>query len=249
MKAKTLAILLPAVFLCVAATSISGHSETPDRGTPVRWKKTVIDRKFRSEGIAVADVNRDGKRDLIAGDVWYEAPSWTMHVLRPIARDYGDGAEGYSECFGCFSDDFNQDGWPDVILIPFPGAACYWYENPRNSRDYWRPHLIWRSACNETPLYADLFGTGKRHLIMGIQPEGQMCWFEVPANPTQPWIPHTISLEKSPGTQPFYHGLGVGDVNGDGRLDVIIPHGWWEQPENAQKRSAPWTFLWDSKRF
>jgi hypothetical protein len=42
-----------------------------------------------------------------------------------------------------------------------------------------------------------------------------------------------------PGTQRFSHGLGVGDVNGDGRLDVICTGGWWEQPEKADGKT-PW---------
>ena len=39
----------------------------------------------------------------------------------------------------------------------------------------------------------------------------------------------------TPGTQRFAHGLGVGDLNGDGRADVICTAGWWEQPESARK--------------
>ena len=35
----------------------------------------------------------------------------------------------------------------------------------------------------------------------------------------------------------FYHGTGVGDVNGDGRLDLILNDGWWEQPARAARRS------------
>jgi hypothetical protein len=38
----------------------------------------------------------------------------------------------------------------------------------------------------------------------------------------------------------YYHGLGVGDMNHDGRMDVIIPHGWWEGP--AEKSVSTWTF-------
>src|SRR5262249_10893456 len=44
-----------------------------------------------------------------------------------------------------------------------------------------------------------------------------------------------------PGTNQFDHGLGGGDVNGDGRLDVICTGGWWEQPEKPDGKT-PWKF-------
>src|SRR5438105_1138421 len=94
----------------------------------ITWKKTVLDKAFRSEGVAVADVNKDGKPDVIVGDVWYEAPDWKVHVIRKD-RTFKP-ADSYSECFGVFADDFNGDGWVDVLVMPFPGKACYWYENP-----------------------------------------------------------------------------------------------------------------------
>src|SRR3954453_5205107 len=97
--------------------------------SPIVWRKTVLDKKFHSEGVAVADVNKDGKPDILAGDVWYEAPDWTMHEIRKVG-DYGDGSKGYSQSFACFADDFNHDGWVDVIVIGFPGQPCHWYENP-----------------------------------------------------------------------------------------------------------------------
>jgi hypothetical protein len=45
-----------------------------------------------------------------------------------------------------------------------------------------------------------------------------------------------------PGTQKFSHGLGVGDLSGDGRLDVICTGGWWEQPPEGASASGPWQF-------
>src|SRR5256885_2390208 len=53
------------------------------------WKKTVIDRVFRSEGVAIADVNKDGKMDILVGDFWYEAPDWKMHPIRR-AMEFND---------------------------------------------------------------------------------------------------------------------------------------------------------------
>ncbi|MBV9123001.1 MAG: VCBS repeat-containing protein [Planctomycetes bacterium] len=208
------------------------------------WKKTHVDKAFRSEGVAVADVNHDGRMDILTGDVWYEAPDWKVHEIRPPGH-YGDGANGYSQSFLCFTRDVNNDGWPDLIVIGFPGQAAKWYENPQNKPGHWKEHLIWNSACNETPQFADLFGDGKKVLIMGTQPEGQMCWFAPGQDPTQPWQPHPISdrsmgNQKVPGTDRFSHGLGVGDVNGDGRPDVICTKGWWEQPPHAGDQ--PWRF-------
>jgi hypothetical protein len=152
----------------------------------------------------------------------------------------------------CWADDLNHDGWPDLIVIGFPGKPAYWYENPKGGTGLWTEHEIWHSACNETPQYVDLFGTGQRVLVMGWQPkekpggnEGQMSWFAPDGDPNKPWIQHPISEafapgKPIPGTLQFSHGLGVGDVNGDGRLDVICTGGWWEQP--AKVTDAPWTF-------
>jgi FG-GAP-like repeat len=219
--------------------------------TGVSWKKTVVDKKFRSEGVAIADVNKDGKMDILVGDIWYEAPDWKVHEIRKVG-DYGDGLASYSECMLCWADDLNGDGWPDQIVIGFPGKPAYWYENPKGQEGHWKEHVIWPRACNETPQYVDLFKNGRRVLVMGWQPpgkenQGQMAWFTPGKDPTQLWEMHPISVpsepgKEVPGTFKYSHGLGVGDVNGDGRLDVICTGGWWEQPASGAASTEPWKF-------
>jgi hypothetical protein len=223
-----------------------------DRAPSITWKKTVVEGQFRSEGVAVADVNKDGKNDVLIGDSWYEAPSWDKHDIRKPG-EYGDGLRSYSDAMACWADDVNGDGWADQIVVGFPGNPAYWYENPKGKPGHWPQHEIWPSACNETPLYTDLFGDGRRVLVMGWQPKGQdtqgtMAWFSPSSDPTQPWAMHAISevggpdRKGIPGTQKFSHGLGVGDLNGDGRKDVICTAGWWEQPEAAKAGGKTWNF-------
>jgi hypothetical protein len=220
----------------------------------ITWKKHVLDTHFRSEGVAVADVNKDGKMDVLNGEYWYEAPDWKPHEMQPF-KDHGTGEHNYSRSFLCWAEDLNGDGYPDLIVIDFPGAPCYWLENPKGDPNkHWAKHEIWHSACNETPQYADLFGTGKKVLIMGFQPkgakqegnEGTMAYFTPAKDPNALWEMHPISevvtpgRPGQPGTNRFSHGLGVGDVNGDGRQDVICTDGWWEQPEKVEDK--PWKF-------
>src|SRR5262245_53161400 len=112
-------LALAAAVAVIPALLPEARSDGGVDGEQVTWKKTVIDKKFRSEGVAVADVNKDGKVDILVGDVWYEAPDWKMHEIRKPGN-YGDGANGYSHSFACWADDFNGDGWPDLVVIDFP---------------------------------------------------------------------------------------------------------------------------------
>ena len=205
----------------------------------VSFKKIIVDKTFRAEGAAVGDVNHDGKLDILAGDVWYSAPDWKMHEVRPVGQY--DGTKGYSDCFENFAQDVNGDGWVDSIVIGLPAGPCLWYENPKNQPGHWKERTVVGSACNETPIFVDLLGDGRPVLIFAVRPKGVMAWFSVPKDLEGPWDMHVIAPgPDAPGTKQYSHGLGAGDVNGDGRCDVLVKEGWWQAPE---KRTADnWKF-------
>ena len=220
-------------------------------GDEAKFERIPLDSTFRAEGVAVGDFNKDGKLDVAAGDVWYAAPDWKMTRFRqPLSQQQKpteayDGSKGYSNCFASFTYDLNRDGWDDLIVVGYPGDPFYWYENPQNKAGDWKAYEIWHSACNETVLFTDLTGDGQPELVLGSQPERQMGYLTIPTaeNCHAKWKFTPVSEPGEPnenGTFKYYHGLGAGDVNKDGRLDLIIPHGWWEAPE--KRDSALWAF-------
>ena len=114
-----------------------------------------------NEGIAAADVDGDGKLDIVAGRNWYQNPSWTPRPLRTI-----DDWNGYIQSNGDQTFDVNNDGRPDVVAGSFQPREVYWYDNPGKDGlrlgKLWEKHLLLATPQerNEGILFEDLDGDG-----------------------------------------------------------------------------------------
>ncbi|QDU29944.1 FG-GAP repeat protein [Anatilimnocola aggregata] len=211
----------------------------------ITFKKTTLDQRFRSEGVAMGDFNNDGKLDIAAGSVWYEAPGspgdksgWKMHAITPQPNEFN--IKTYGDTFCNWAEDFNGDGRQDLLVVDFPGKPTWWFENPGNTDTPWPKHRAVPVTNNESPQYADVDGDGQRELIFG-EASGKLALARPAKQPNLDWRIQPIAAEANPNIQKFYHGLGVGDLNKDGKLDLFTPNAWFAQPaDKATAEKEPW---------
>lgn len=239
-RLPTLASLALA-FACSGSNQQAKDQTLGVKDTSVQFKKHTLTKDFISEGVAAGDVDHDGNVDIMAGAYWFKAPGWSKHEIYP--GQVFDGAKEYSNSFLNFSMDVNGDEWVDLIVVDYPGTRAYWYENPKNQQGHWPKHLIHESVevGNESPAFVDIDGDGRKDLLCADSKEKQMVWLRAPdpGNGTA-WTRFAISGKNVPGTDRFSHGLGYGDINKDGKNDVIIRQGWWEGPDDP--KTDNWTF-------
>ena len=237
---------LPVGFLSAAAPAAPSKPAAAVDGAKIKFKKTHLDKLFRAEGVAVGDFNRDGRRDIGHGEGYYAAPDWKFHPVREQAREF-DPLK-YSQCFQAWADDFNRDGWHDLLVVEFPGQATVWLENPQGAERPWTRHVVADVTNNESPEYLDVDGDGRREMLLGTAPtpqaaDGPEKYVAIAApssDAAAKWNLTAVSAQGVDMARKFYHGIGRGDINGDGRADIVTPSGWWEAPES--KAPGPWTF-------
>ncbi|GMU24863.1 MAG: hypothetical protein AMXMBFR13_49340 [Phycisphaerae bacterium] len=234
----------PAVLLMAAE---SGKPDRPKVNLPktgeIRFDRHVLV-KNKNEGISVADINRDGTLDLTAGPFWFEGPTWKQHVIREVPLRLNDEFMANN---GEHAFDVNGDGWPDVIAGSWFEDQVWWFENPGKAGladgRKWKQHVI-TTGKGETEglLLEDLDEDGTPELILNSWSEGRPVSV-VRITPGKEGSEPKFQ-DVTIGGPPGGHGMGIGDVNGDGRKDIVVGKGWYEAPESGR-----WTKQWAFHKF
>ncbi|RYY33557.1 MAG: VCBS repeat-containing protein [Sphingobacteriaceae bacterium] len=206
---------------------------TPKEATSPRFSAQRISDMFYSFTVAAADFNKDGKMDVAAGPYIYYGPDFTNYREVFFAQTYNPSRE-FADANCMYAFDFNNDGWQDIFI----GAAGppRIYLNPKGESRRWDKYEVVKGGVSEVTVFNDLNGDGKPELIYG---QNGAMWYARfnPADALKPW--KTVQISEAGYYMP--HGIGTGDINGDGRVDIVNPHGWWEQPAKGQDE-AKWTF-------
>ncbi len=204
---------------------------TPVQAEVRGWKTTKIHGDFYAEGAAVGDLNGDGHADLTSGPFVFLGPEFNERIA--IDEPQVFPVAGYSNAFFSHVVDLNRDGKNDVLVIGFPGREARAYLNPgdMSSDTPWQKVVVADQVSNESPAFVDLIAGGLPEIVCSR--DTAYGYYEAGDDPLQPWQWHAIS-ETGIAPKPFGHGLGVGDVNQDGRLDIVDRTSWWKQPENPQ---------------
>ena len=182
---------------------------------------------------AAGDINHDGVMDVIGGPFYFLGPDYTERHEFTAARTYNP-SNHFSQAMVNFAYDFTGDGWADILLVD--QRPIFLYVNPKGESRRWDRYNVVPNASTEIELLKDIDGDGRPDVIYGA--DGSFAYATAdPANPTAPWTMHRISERGTVNA----HGMGVGDINGEGRLDFVASRGWWEQPPKGSTQET-WTF-------
>ena len=201
-----------------------------DEGKPeLAWQRTRIgDTTY--EAAAVFDVDSDGHLDIVSGGYWHAGPEFKEQFYIWEPKREGD----YYDDFSDYPMDINGDGHLDIVTGGWWSEKAQWLQNPGTRDGVWTMHDIGGVGNVERNTFYDLDNDGLVEVIPNSTKRLAIFKLVVDAQGkgTGKFDEYTVR-DGAAG-----HGQGFGDLNHDGRVDIILIDGWYEQAEGGI--SAPW---------
>lgn len=177
------------------------------------------------ESVGVADINNDGKPDLISGDFWYENNGTRKNNFRNRHLIDNQKRQGeYYDDFASICIDVNADGNIDYITGGWFDQTLRWLENPGLGKEQrWKSHEIAKTGNIECIRAWDIDGDGKLEVVPN-NPKLPLKYFKLENGSFR-----QVNVANTQG-----HGLGFGDIDGDGKGDFIVSDGWLKNLGNEK---------------
>lgn len=215
------------IYLLAALALLAALVVVSARSPEILFERKTIDLGV-SETCAIADFNNDGRPDIFSGEAWYENPGWKRHEVRHL-KEYGT----YLASLTDLPLDVDGDGVTDIVSSGWHNGKIWWSRNPGKAGGEWEDRPVDQGFPVEFAFLVDLDNDGKAREVL---PQfgnlaAPTAWYEASGGTLKK---HVVSPKS------YGHGIGAGDVNGDGRNDIITPLGWLEAPPDP--RSPDWKF-------
>jgi len=220
---------------------LSFGAAIPPRGVevpPLSFDRELIADE-RYEAACVVDVDNDGVLDIVSGAYWYPGPRFDKKCFRGSIAPDGEDYDDYFE----IPMDVDGDGYVDVLSGGWAGETLRWHRNPGGARDRtWEVHDVAHVGPIETARAWDIDSDGIPEVLPNTPAGGQFVFkldHDAGGRPRGTFTKHLIwqsadqAAEKGAG-----HGLGCGDITGNGRADIVLNRGWLEAPLD------PWGGEW-----